>query len=322
MKKIFKKIACSLFLFLGINQVLAQSASTSNDALGRITITSYLPEQTEAIPDGAAIMLSNKLDQIITSNGIAGSGYNSRFIFVPSIVVLSKELLATAPSMIALALDVNLYIGDGIEGKRYLSKTVTVRGVGTNETKAYIDAIKNIKVNDPSIQSFMASGKSKIINYYNARCNQIIAEAQAISSTQYRYEEAIFKLISIPEECAECYNKASVIIAQIFKKKIERDCKIIMIAANNLWSANQSWETANEVGLILNSIDPDASCYKEAKTLSEKIGKRIIELDDREWKYKMDLNVNLERDRIKAIRDVGVAFGNGQPKNVIYKSIW
>jgi hypothetical protein len=95
-----------------------------------------------------------------------------------------------------------------------------------------------------------------------------------------------------------------------------------MVEANNLWNANQNLETANEVGALLSNIDPEASCYKDAKALSDKIGKRVIEVDKREWNYKMELDVNLKRDLIRAYRDIGVAWGNGQPKNVVIKSFW
>ena len=78
---------------------------------------------------------------------------------------------------------------------------------------------------------------------------------------------------------------------------------------------------ANLVGEILSTIDPEASCYSEAKALSDKIGKRVYELDKREWNYKLETEVNLKRDLIKAWRDIGVAFGNGQPKNYAYNII-
>ena len=108
----------------------------------------------------------------------------------------------------------------------------------------------------------------------------------------------------------------------MFRKKIERDCKVKMVEANNLWNANQDWDTANTVGQLLSSIDPEASCYKDAKALSDKIGKRVLEIDKREWNYKLEIDVNLKRDAIKAIRDIGVAYGNGQPSTVVYRSIW
>jgi hypothetical protein len=321
MKNLITKIAFCLITALGFaNLTLAQESSTSAGSLGRITITPYIPEQIEGLPAGAANMLSNKLNQLVSANGISGSGYLSRFIITPNIDVATKDILATAPPMTALTLNVNLYIGDGFDGKKYASHTVTVKGVGINENKAYMDAIKNIKPNDAGVQSFIASGKTKIIDFYNARCTQIINEANGLA-TQFKYEEAMFKLTSIPEECTECYNKTLTVIGPMFKKLIERDCKVKMADANSKWNANQSWETANEVGAILASIDPEASCYKDAKALNDKIGKRVLEIDKREWNYKLETEVNLKRDAIKAWRDVGVAFGNGQPKTQVYNII-
>lgn len=321
MKNFVKLLGCWMLALAG-NFAMAQDSSTSEAALGRVVITPYIPQQTDELPAGAENMLKNKLNQVLASTGIAGSGINSRFIIVPSIVITSKETLATAPPMTALAMDVNLYVGDGLDGKRYAAKSLSLKGVGQNETRAYLDALKNIKTEDPSMKTFLSGAKTKIIDWYNARCTQIINEANALANSQMKYDEAMFKLTSIPEECTECYNKAMAAAAPMFRKKIERDCKLRMAEANAMWNANQSFESANEVGQILSSIDPEASCYKEAKALNDKIGKRVLDIDKREWNYKMELDINLKRDMIKAYRDIGVAYGNGQPKTVIYRSIW
>ncbi len=322
MKNIITKITYCFVAVFGFTALsIAQESSTSAGALGRIAIAPYIPEQIEGLPAGADNMLSNKLKQIVSANGMSGEVNNTRFIISPNIDVATKDILGTAPTMIALTLNVNLYIGDGFEGKQFASQTLTVKGVGVNETKAYMDAIKNIKPNDAGIQSFIAKGKTKIIDYYNARCAQIINEANALAG-QSNFGAALDKLNSIPEECAECFNKAQAAAAPMFKKYIERECKLKMADANSKWSANQSWETANEVAGILGSVDPEASCYKDAKALNDRIGKRVIEIDKREWNYKMETEVNLKRDAINAWRDVGVAYGKGQPKTVIYRSIW
>ena len=322
MKNLITKISyCFVAVFGFTALTIAQESSTSAGSLGRIAIAPFIPEQIEGLPAGANNMLSNKLQQIVTTNGMSGERNNTRFIISPNIDVATKDILATAPPMTALTLNVNLYIGDGIEGKQYASQTLTVKGVGINETKAYMDAIKNIKPNDAGIQSFVAKGKTKIIDYFNARCPQIINEANALAA-QSNFEAALDKLNSIPEECIECFNKAQAAAGPMFKKYIERECKLKMADANSKWSANQSWETANEVAGILGTIDPEASCYKDAKALNDRIGKRVIEIDKREWNFKMETEVNLKRDAIKAWRDVGVAYGKGQPKTVIYRSIW
>lgn len=318
MKKIIANLNFVLIATLAFTtNIYSQNATSSSSEIGGIALNAYIPEQIEGIPEIANNMLTNKLNQIISTNGVTNSSYNSRFIITANATVLTKDILATAPPMHAITLDVTLYIGDGFEGKKFASQTVTVKGVGTNENKAYIEAFKNIKQNDPALLAFVTKGKAKIVEYYNATCAQNIKEAQNLG-TQNLYDEAVFKLISVPVECAPCYDKSMVALAPLFKKKIDRDCVIKLAEANNLWNGGQDVQTANSVGEILMSIDPKASCFNEAKALSNKVGKRVLELDKREWNYKLETEVNLQRDAIKAYRDVGVAYGKGQPKSVTY----
>ncbi len=318
MKKIINNLKFVLIATLGIStNIFSQNATSNSSEIGGIALNAYIPEQIEGIPEIANNMLTNKLNQIISTNGVTNSSYNSRFIITANATVMTKDILATAPPMHAITLDVTLYIGDGFEGKKFASQTVTVKGVGTNENKAYIEAFKNIKQNDPTLLAFVSKGKAKIVEYYNATCAQNIIEAQNLG-TQNLYDEAVFKLISVPVECNPCYDKSMVALAPIFKKKIDRDCVLKLAEANNLWNAGQDVQTANSVGEILMSIDPKAACFNEAKVLSNKVGKRVLELDKREWNYKLETEVNLQRDAIKAYRDVGVAYGKGQPKSVTY----
>lgn len=321
MKKLIHKIAFSLVTVFGaFSLTFAQNTSGNADDLGKIALTTYIPDQVEALDPIAANMLTNKLNQICSANGISSSFADSRFIITANSTVLTKDLIASAPPMTALTLEVTLYIGDGLDGKKFSSQTLSLKGVGTNENKAYIEALKTIKPNDPAIQNFVSNSKTKIIAYYNSRCAQIIKEAQTLENLKL-YDEAMYKLLAVPAECTDCYTKSMAAIAPIFKKKIDTDCKIKLAEATNLWNANQNVETANAIGEIMATIQPDAACYKEVKELSNKIGKRVLEIDNREWNYKMETEVNLERDRIKAYRDVGVAFGNGQPKTVTYNVI-
>ncbi|MES2812835.1 MAG: hypothetical protein V4670_10240 [Bacteroidota bacterium] len=318
MKKTINKFICSFAAIVGFSTI-AIAQDTKSDELGKIALATYIPAQ-ESMSEQATNMLTNKLNQIISTNGIANSSYNSRFIITANANVMTKDLIASAPPMTALTLDVTLYIGDGIDGKKFASKSITVKGVGTNETKAYIDAMKNINQNDAGIQTFVTNSKNKIVEYYKATCNQLIKESQLLDK-QNMFEEAIFKLTSVPAECTECYNKTMAVIPAIYKKLIDRDCKAKVMEANNLWNATQDYNTAITVGEILSSIDPSAACVNEAKALSAKVGKRVIEIDKREWNLNYEKEVGLQKDLIKAYRDVGVAYGNGQPKNVTYNVV-
>ena len=316
MKKFINKITLVILATLGAVTFVNSQNSTSSEISG-IALTAYMPEQVEGIPDVASNLIVNKLNQIISTNGITNATYNSRFILTSNVVVLTKDIIASAPPMHAVTLDVTLYIGDGIDGKKFSSQSVTVKGVGINENKAYIDAFKNIRQNDPSLLSFVTKGKAKIVEYYNATCAQNIKEAQNLEK-QNLLEEAVFKLISVPVESTACFDKSMAALGPIFKKKIDRDCVIKLTEATNLWNSGQDVATANAVGEILITIDPKAACYNQAKALSDKVGRRVLELDKREWNYKLETEVNLKRDLIKAYRDIGVAYGNGQPKSIVY----
>lgn len=314
-----KKILLSLLMIIGYN-AYSQNALGKSDDAARITLAAYVPQQIDKMPDAARSILANKLNQIVTQNGMGGAANNERFIITANVNVISKDLTATAPPMTALVLEVTLYIGDGFVGTKFSSTSINVKGVGESETKAYISALKGISPTNSNIQSFVGNGKSKIIEYYNSKCDFIIKEVQTLVS-QNNFEEAIFKLTSVPEVCKECYDKCMDAVGPIYQKQIDRECKSKLMEANTAWNAAQDSYGADTAGGILAQIDPNASCYKEALALSNKIAQRIKEIDQRDWKLQLKEqqdNVDIQKATIKAIRDIGVAYGNGQPKTVTY----
>jgi hypothetical protein len=316
-----KLIILSLMLITCLG-AYAQNTKGKSDDLARIALNTYIPDQIEGLTPGARNSLETKLSQIATANGMGGSVFNPRFIITSNIVVLTKDITPTAPPMQAYTLEITLYIGDGIEGTLFASHSVTLKGVGENETKAYMAALKNLKTNDPQYQTFIEKGKTKIIEYYNSRCDFIIKEAQSLAS-QSQYDAAIYKLTGVPEVCADCFNKCMDAVAPIFQQRIDKDCLIRLAAANNIWSANQDVNSANSAGEVLAFIDPQAACYKDAQALTEKMAKRVLEIDKREWNFKLKVQqdgVDISKAAISAARDVGVAYGNGQPQSVVYNT--
>jgi len=309
-----KKIIITLIAFLLTNFAFSQNNLGKPDDLGRIVISAYIPEQVEGISDITMQNLANKLNQITTSTGLGGG--ESRFIITPSISVLNKEVTSTTPTMIALALNITFYIGDGIDGTKFSSYATTVKGVGVTETKAYLSAIKNINTNDPNYISFVNKGKAKIIEYYNSKCDFLIKQAQSIASRD-SYDEAIFYLVQVPEVCKDCYNKAMDAVAPIYKAKIDKQCKILLTKAKSIWAAGQDLNAAYSVSDILTQLDPNSSCYSEVLKLVTEVGKRVKEIDNREWNFKLKEQqdeIDIRKATIKAARDVGVAYGNNQPR--------
>lgn len=309
------------FLICIILSVTGFSNAQNLSEKDKMALAIWIPDGTENLTPAAKSVLQNKLTNIATENGIVGSSEFQRFVMAANVNVISKNITSTAPVMQAYTLSVDLYIGDGIDGKAFSSYSITVKGVGENETKAYIAALKNIQIDNPTIQSFIGKGKSKIVAYYNTQCDFIITKAKTLAN-QNKFDEALWYLTTIPDECSDCWKKAMDAASLIFKQKINVECKQKLNEANNIWNAAQNWEAAQEAGRILSSIDPNADCVGEIKTLANKIEKRIKEVDNREWNFQYDYEIGLKRDLIKAYQEVGVAWGNGQAQNVTYKSMW
>lgn len=172
-----------------------------------------------------------------------------------------------------------------------------------------MDAVSHINVNNPEFAEFVDKGKSKIINYYDTNASKIIAQAQSMAKRK-EYEAAIFMLIDIPYQC-KSYDLYLRTADDIYQQYIDNECNINLAQARVEWMAAQNTDGATAAGVYLAEISPDAKCYGDAMALYNEIKAKV--LDD--WHFEMKKyqdSVDLESQRIQAIRAVGVAFGEGQ----------
>lgn len=316
-----KKVILFLCTLLTAWTVNAQTGGQP-DVDYSITLIPFVPQQVEQMPDAARSNLENKLNQLVLTQGVAGGSVNDRFIITANVVVLSKDVTATVPPKQAYTLEVTCCIGDGVDGKKFAVYSMTVKGVGATDVKAYQSALKNIRVNDPGMKDFIAKGKNEIINYYNANVDRIIREAETYAG-QNNYEAAMYVLAGIPSECTEAKSKAQDIQLRIYQKYIDRESLIALNNAKNVWNAHQDAEGAKEVAGLLSVIDPSASCYNDAVAFTLTVAKRVKELDQREWDFKLKQQqdgVDIHKETIRAAREVGVAYAKNQPKTV-YKVV-
>lgn len=316
------------FLLVTLVPLITLSCIAQNDLgklkdMERISLVAWVPQQIESMPNAARSVLQNKLTQIVTQNGFGSTSLDNRFILTTNITILTKDITPTTPPMHAYTLEATLYIGDGLDGTLFSTTSITLKGVGETEQKAYMAALKGFRAKDERYREFLEVGKKKIIEYYNTRCDILIREAQALAD-QNKLEEAIAKLVAVPNVCMECFNKANDAIKPIYKRYIDRDCSIKLQEATALWNSGQDMNTARDIIPIVSAIDPDASCYPEAKELLNKVAKRVKELDEREWnsiQTQLSREYDLEKRSIEAARAVGVAYGSHQP-SVEYKLLW
>lgn len=385
MKKVFL-----IFIMLLNFSLIAQNSRGKADDANRLALKTVIPTQIEPLTPAVQNVLKSKLNQITTKNGMGGSILNQRFIIVPYIDVLTKDITPTIPPMNAYTLEFTLYIGDGINGTLFSSTSISLKGVGKTKTKAYISALRGLNVNDERYQRFIEAGKNKIIEYYNSKCDFILKEALTLAD-QKNYDNSLFILMSIPDVCKDCYDKAMDQAVLVYKRKIENECQVNIARAQgsisrddwedasryidaytpdmkcyskasqllvqirdhkcavNLGKAKGAWANRNtsSAARYLSYIPSDSKCYAEAKNLNKEIASRLDEKEKREWdlayeKYNRKqsmaekrLNANIEMEnkemlfkenqgfeikkrQVNAARDVGVAYGENQPKNITY----
>ncbi|WP_339708508.1 hypothetical protein [uncultured Kriegella sp.] len=307
MKRLFLLIAL-LFIVLG----KAQYNQDNNDVLLGV----YVPEQAENIPNNARSLLRTRLMQLITANGISGNVLRPRFFVVPRIAVLGKEILGTAPSRVVLDLEMALIIGDNEteKGNLFHTEFVNLKGVGQNEQKAYIAAIKRIAPKNPKLIAFLEHTKKEIINYYEEHCEEVKKKAYALKA-QDQTEEAVKIIANIPLS-SNCYAENEDDIGTFFQNALDQKCRQQLNTARSIWYADQSLEGAKEAGKVLSKIEPRAWCKDELKLLYKEIATRVRELGDNEWLLTLK-EVDVAGQSTKYAREILLEYAKNQPQHII-----
>lgn len=280
----------------------------------------YVPEQAEEIPAASLDYLTNKLCNAVSTNGLAAQYETmTQFLLVPKINVASKHLLANTQQQVVLVLDLSLQVVDNNSGTVFSGTSISLKGVGTNETKAYNSAIGTLNRSNNKIQSFASKACEKIIAYYDAQAENIIKRAKA-QAQMGNFDEAFFLLYMIPPQCKK-YDDAISASLSVWEKYKDLFCNKNLAKAKSAWVAGQDYDSAEKAAQYLSRILPDAACYGDAQELYKDIKGKVGDL----WKFQMKMynDVNeLRQAKIKAIQEIGVAYGKGQqPKIAIISKL-
>jgi hypothetical protein len=342
-----------LILFICITTLAFNSqAQVKLDDFGRIVLNTYLPENIALQPEVKALLIT-KLNQITSNNGMGGSQANPRFIITANVNVGTKDIIAGPPQLIAQNLDITLFVGDALTNTIFSNVTLSLKGVGTNENKAFINALKTMNPKNKMVLAFLEEGKKKIIDYYVTQCDFIIKDAQTLVK-QEKYDAAIYKLTLVPEVCQECYFKCLDTITNIYQQKIDADCKIKFNEAKVLWAAERNPTGAEKAASILSTINPMASCQADVTIFIKTIDAKLKESEKVRWRFKMkqykdkvtaqkeqvriadekgkrddtyrekQSSRNYELDKISSnnAREIAVEYAKNQPKKVTYNNIY
>jgi hypothetical protein len=338
------------------------SAQVELNDFGRIVLNTHIPDNTP-IPQEARALLVNKLNQMTTNYGMGGSVTNPRFVITATVDIGTKDIIAGPPQMIAQQLSLTIYIGDAVTKTLFSSLTLNLKGVGTNENKSFIEAIKRINSKSEDIKELLEEGKSEIISYYSANCDFILKEAQTLVK-QEKYDEAIYQLSLVPDVCQDCYFKCLDTLVSVYQQKIDADCQVKFNEAKVIWTAAQTPNGAERAGDVLSTINPMASCQPEVSIFIKKVDAKLKADEKARWQFKMkqyadkvaaqkeqtriaeeqskrddvyrekqaqrdavanekqaQRNLELDKIRVNAYREVAVAYAKNQPKRLLYDDI-
>lgn len=324
-----KNITILILLICSSFTLNSQNKLGKSDDEARIVLNTFIPETILQEAPSARKLFMTKLSQIATRNGMGGNeaSPNNRFIISGDINVLTKDILPTAPPKYSVTIELNLAVGDGVDGTLFASEYIEFKGIGVSEDKAFISAIRKINPRHKMIKEVIVLGKEKIIEYYNSKCDFIQKEAESLAKSR-KFDEALLTLNQVPEATKDCYIQSMDLAAEIAENKFEFECKAKIAEARSHW-ANRD---AKSAAVALSGVNALSSCYPESIIIFKEISGFLDEKDKRERelaheKYKDSQGLeNRKLDNaaslIKAARDVGVAYGKNQPRTIRYRSIF
>lgn len=297
----------NIFIILGLLVfVLVPHRLSAQDC--EIPMGIALPAQAESVPSAARSYMIDKLRQMATSNGISSDLSGTQFFLSAKMNVVDKAVLPGPPMQHSYTLAISLYVVDNYNQKIFSTTSVEVKGIGNNETKAYMNAIRRINVNSSAIKSFIAEGKQKVLHYYDENYRTLLAKATSENDMK-QYGKALYTALSIPP-CCKGYEQALQSSKKIYKAYVDQQCQVYLAKAQAAWNTRQNAAGAAEAGEYLSQIYPDATCHSDAMKLYKDIKAKVKEDVKFEMKQYNDA-VSIEKQRIEMMKAVGVAYGKG-----------
>lgn len=273
--------------------------------INTVNIGVVCPDQMEGLSNSNLMQLRNKIEQIVSYNGVS-TFMDGSFVIYPVFEIYDKKNIEGGMrKMVAVEVGLTLYIKQISTGMVANSTSLIIKGSGFSEPEAIINAIRTISPNNKLFNSFITLGKSRILQYYEENCEKILEKAKSLASIQ-KYEEALSTLAIYPTSLSS-FSKVSEVIESIYKQYQSARCEKMLQEAKGLIAIH---EYRNAIAK-LSEIDPESSCRTECLTLLNGIKQKVDANEARELEMELKVfnaNFDLEKRRIAAIRDIAKAY--------------
>lgn len=300
-----------IFIILGMLLAFsAAEAATDCDLHIRV-----ITPDTEMCGGAPAIgnILSTRLIRVLTADGVTADSNYGQFYISGRFDNLYKETLPGPPTQTVVRTVLTLMVADIFGNKVFDSEIFELRGVGTSQQRAYINAVNQLKADNKALVNFISRAKNKIISYFDSNYRQLLSKAKT-AAARHDFDQALYFASLIPQ-CSAGYSEAENVMLTYYQEYINNEGKILLDKARAAFSISPDAEGAVKAYGYLQMIDTDSSAYSAAQAFAREIGKQTKTEYDFEVHKKYEDKKDIKLKQIDAARQIGVAFGNGQAPN-------
>lgn len=310
--------ASNIFIILGLLMwAMTVNSQSLNVAPAHLVCDYDVPEKLDS-------QVRAKLQRALTRYGISSEIGVSRFAMVPSVAINDERTTATAPVFCDIDFDFVISLQDAYSGKVFASFTKQTTGRGTNKENSIAKGISALRLETPDFIRFCEDAKGKVLDYYESQMESIIARAkQAVG--QRDYQEAIFILAEVPEDCPSYNSRILPLMMQYYAQERDLYAEKILAEARAAWAASPNERGAAQVAEILANMPPSCSSSAAAKQFVSQITTKVEAINRWERNY-LDREQAFRHDErkatIAAARAVAVAYANSRPRYVTKVYLW
>lgn len=264
-------------------------------------------------------MLATRLMNAMTAAGVTADENYGQFYISARFDHLFKETVAGPPVQTALHTNLTLMVADLAGGKVFDSQSFELRGVGTSEQRAFLNALSQLNGKNNRLREFVDRAQDKVISYFDKNYKGLLAKAQT-AAARNDYDQALYYSSLIPQ-CCTGYAQAEAAMLKYYHAYIDREGVKLLNAAKHAFAVSPNAEGAAEAYALLEQIDPSSSAYARAMTFADEVKRQTKVEYDFEVHQKYEDQMGLRRQLIDSARQVGVAYGNGQ-KSTTTNILW
>ena len=294
-------------------------AQSTND-IGKIALSVVMPENVDGLDASQLSKLETKISQIVTTSGLGASGYNNNFVIYPKFAIYESNVVEGGMQNITVVnAELSLFIKQVDNNILFSTISKPLKGSGSSKQLAITNAISKIATSDPDFKNFIETGKSKIVQYYESKCADIIKKSDSYVKMQ-QYDQALGLLMTVPEEVSSCYNQIQDKAIEAYKAYQKQKCSELIQKAKTSLAGHDYMKTLN----ILSEIDPSAPCFEESQTIAKSAETKVAAEEKKQWDFQMKQYsdaISLEKQRIEAIKAIAVSYYKSKPTTVNYNYI-